>query len=207
MPDPTASDTASRLPEEQAIRERVKGVTSQVLQEGRLDPEAVRDIVRTVIGAPAPGAAAGTAQSRDLFAAVVTELDAALMTSSNAAHEALQRLASRGKDFSDNDLKQALVGLRKLEQDYAAAVNRITEALSVNLQREMMEIAAHAQNVGVEASARVAGMMRDFADGIAAAPGVATIRDAGVRMALLASGMLAGVADALRDQSVRKNGE
>jgi hypothetical protein len=40
-----------------------------------------------------------------------------------------------------------------------------------------------------------------------AAPGIATIRDAGVRMALLASGVLAGVADALRDQSGGKDGK
>ena len=36
--------------EDEAIRQRVKGLTSQVLQQGRLDPEAVRDVVRTVIG-------------------------------------------------------------------------------------------------------------------------------------------------------------
>jgi hypothetical protein len=34
---------------------------------------------------------------------------------------------------------------------------------------------------------------------------MARIRDASVRMALLASGVLAGVADALRDQSETKN--
>ena len=37
-----------------------------------------------------------------------------------------------------------------------------------------------------------------------AASGIAKMRDAGVRMALLASGVLAGVADALRDQSETK---
>ncbi len=69
--------------------------------------------------------------------------------------------------------------------------------MSGNLRREMMELAVHAQNVSVEASARVATLMRDFAGGIGATPGLATIRGASARMALLASGMLAGVADAL----------
>src|SRR5262249_30215886 len=123
------------------------------------------------------------------------------------AQEGPKRPAGRGRAFTDNDCKEPLVSLRQLEQAYAAAANRVTAALSVNLQREMMEIASHAQNVGVEASARVAGMMRDFADGVAAAPGMATIRDAGVRAALLASGMLAGVADALRERPVTKNSE
>ena len=74
-----------------------------------------------------------------------------------------------------------------------------------NLRREMMELAVRAQNVGVEASARVASMMGEFAGGVGATSGMAQIRDASVRMALLASGVLAGVADALRDQSEAKN--
>ena len=51
MPEPTTSDAASPMPpEDQVIRERVKGLTSQALQQGRIDPEAVKDIVRTVMG-------------------------------------------------------------------------------------------------------------------------------------------------------------
>jgi hypothetical protein len=125
--------------------------------------------------------------------------------SARATHDALQQLATRGKDFTDNDLKEALVSLRTLEQDYAAAASHIAEAMTGNLGREMMELAARAQNVGVEASARVASMMSDFAGGVGATSGMARIRDASVRMALLASGVLAGVADALRDQSEAKN--
>jgi phage-related tail protein len=101
-----------------------------------------------------------------------------------------------------------LVNLRKLEADYAAVVNRVAEAMSGNLRREMTELAALAQNVGGEASARVASMMGEFASrmGDSASSGLDTVRDAGVRMALLASGVLAGVADALRDRSeVSKN--
>jgi len=136
----------------------------------------------------------------------VRKLDEALMNSANATHEALQRLAIRGKDFTDNDLKEALVHMKQLEQDYAAATSRIMEAMSGNLRREIMELTTHAQNVGVEASARVASMMGDLAEGVGVAPGMAKIRDAGVRMALLASGVLAGVADALRDQPGAKEG-
>jgi hypothetical protein len=74
-----------------------------------------------------------------------------------------------------------------------------------NLRREMMELAVHAQNVGVETSARVATMLGEIASGMGATSGLATtMRGAGVRMALLASGVLAGVADALRDQTEAK---
>ena len=206
MPEPTAADAASTVStEDQMIRERVKGLTSQALQEGRIDPEAVRDIARAVIGGTPGNMGMSGAETRELFVDSVRKLDEALVKSARATHDALQQLATRGKDFTDNDLKEALVSLRNLEQDYAAAASHIAEAMTGNLGREMTELAARAQNVGVEASARVASMMSDFAGGVGATSGMAKIRDASVRMALLASGVLAGVADALRDQSEAKN--
>jgi hypothetical protein len=204
MPKPNTSDAASPVtPEDQVIRERVKGLTSQALQRGRIDPEAVKDIVRTVMGG-APDSMAVGVQARELFVDAVRKLDEALVKSASAAHDALQQLATRGKDFTDNDLKEALVSLRKLEQDYAAAASRIAEAMTGKLRSEMMELAVHAQNLGAEASARVASMVGEFAESMGASPGVAKIRDAGARMALLASGVLGGVADALREQSETK---
>ena len=206
MPEPTTSEAASPVTtEDQVIRERVKGLTSQALQQGRIDPEAVKDIVRTVIGGTPGNMAVSGAVARELFADAVRKLDEALMKSASAAHNALQHLAARGKDFSDNDLKEALVSLRKLEQDYAAAASRVAEAMTGNLRREISELAVHAQNLGVEASARIASMMEELAGGVGATSGMAKVRDASVRMALLASGALAGVADALREQSEAKH--
>jgi hypothetical protein len=209
MPEPTAPSGETAPPvtdEDQAIRQRVKELTNQVLQQGRIDTQAVRDIVRVVTGQGAGNAPAAGAEARELFADAVRELDEALVRSANATHVALQQLASRGKDFTDNDLKEALVNLRKLEEDYSAAASRIAEAMSGNLRREMMELAARAQEVGAEASARVTTLMSEFANrmGESATSGIETVRGAGVRMALLASGVLAGVADALRDQSEAK---
>ena len=208
MPEPTTSagDAAPPVPEDQAIRQRVKGLTSQVLQQGRVDPEAVRDVVRAVIGRTPGNAAVSGADAREMFADAVRGLDEALVKSASATHGALQQLASRGKDFTDNDLKEALASLRRLEENYLAAANHITEAMSSNLRREMAQLAVHAQNVGVEASARVANIVGELASGMNAASGLATMRGASVRMALLASGVLAGVADALRGQSEAKQG-
>ena len=206
MKQPTTSDAASAaIAEDREIRERVKGFTSQVLQQGRVDPDAVREIVRAVMGGTPGTLEVSGADAREMFAEAVRTLDEALVKSASETHRALQQLASRGKDFTDNDLKEALASLRRLEQDYAAAANRIGEAMSTNLRREMAELTVHAQNVGVEASARVAGLLGQFAGAIGAAPGVATARDASARVTLAFSGVLAGVADALRDQPKTKS--
>jgi hypothetical protein len=209
MPEPTTSagDAAPPVTEDQAIRQRVKGLTSEVLQNGRVDPDAVRDVVRAMIGRTPGDAPVSGAEARQLFADAIKGLDEALVKSASATHGAFQQLASRGKDFTDNDLKEVLVNLRKLEEDYTVAANLVAEAMSGNLRREMTHLAAHAQNVSVEASAHVATMMGELASSMGATPGLATMRSASVRMALLASGVLAGVADALRDQTEAKKGK
>jgi hypothetical protein len=209
MPEPTtsAADAAPTTVEDQPIRDRVKELTSQVLQQGRVDPQAVRDIVGAVLGRTPGSAVASGAKAREFFADAVRQLDEALVKSASATHGALQQLASRGQDFTDNDLKEALVSLRKLEEDYVAVANRLGEAMSANLRREMTELAAHAQNLGVEASIRVANIMGEFASSMGAGSGLATVRGASARMAMAASGVLAGIADALRDQTEAKKGK
>ena len=209
MPEPitSATDAAPAAVEDQPIRERVKELTSQVLQQGRVDPEAVRGVVSAVLGRAPSSTEVSGAKARDFFADAVRQLDEALLKSASAAHGALQQLASRGQDFTDNDLKEALVSLRKLEEDYLAVANRLAEAMSANLRREMTELAAHAQNLGVEASVRVANIMGEFASSMGAGSGLATVRGASARMAMAASGVLAGIADALRDQTEAKKGK
>jgi len=209
MSEPTtsATDTAPAAVDDQPIREHVKKLTSQVLQQGRVDPEAVREVASAVLGRTPSSTGVASAKARESFAEAVRQLDDALVKSASATHGALQQLASRGLDFTDNDLKEALISLRKLEEDYVAVSNRVAEALSANVRREMTEIAAHAQNLGVEASVRVASMMGEFASSMGAGSGLATVRGASANMAMLASGVLAGMADALRAHTEAKEGK
>jgi hypothetical protein len=206
MPEPTtsATDTGPDAVEDQPIREHAKELTSQVLQQGRVDPEAVRQVANAVLGRTS---ASADAMTRELFPEAVRQLDDALMKSAGVTHDALQQLASRGRDFTENDLKEALVSLRQLEKDYVAVSSRLAEAMSASLRREITELAAHAQNLGVEASVRAASIMGEFASNVGAGSALATVRGPSARMAMLASGVLAGIADALRAHTETKEGK
>src|SRR5262245_8785722 len=94
MPEPTtsAADAATSMVEDQPIRERVKELTSQVLQQGRVDPEAVRDVVSAVLGRASASTEVSGAKAREFFADAVKQLDDALVKSASAAHGALQQL-------------------------------------------------------------------------------------------------------------------
>jgi hypothetical protein len=187
----------SMADEDHAIRERVRELTSQVLKHGRVDTEAVRDVVRAVTGGVTENPISGD-DPGDSFADAVRVLGETVQRSASATHDALQQLASRGSAFTDNDLKEALTSLRALEEAYVAAASRISNAMTGNLRREVVGLATHAQGIGTEASVRLASLMGEFANRMGtAASGLDTVRGAGVRMALLASGVLAGIADAL----------
>src|SRR5690349_17910762 len=86
MPEPTtaAPDPAPAAGEEQPIRERVKDLTTRILQQGRLDPEAVRDVVGAFLGRAPGSTAASGAQAREFFADAIRQLDNALVQSASA---------------------------------------------------------------------------------------------------------------------------
>jgi hypothetical protein len=206
---PAGKAAAEAQADEQAIRERVRELTAQMLAGGRLDTEGVAEVVRAMSG--------GTyrpplenAQAREAFAEAIRGLSAALQDSARATHEALQGLVERGQDFSDNDLKNAFAALQKLQQDYVAVANRIADATTGNLRRELVDLTLHAQRVGADASVRIAQVMSEFANRMSGSaravsvPGFDTVRQYGANMTMLTSGLLAGFADALRQQSETK---
>ncbi|MGH6636813.1 MAG: DUF6781 family protein [Gammaproteobacteria bacterium] len=213
MSEPKAPPGGAETPatgENQAIRERVRELTSEVLQRGRLDTEGVLEVMRAMTGGAGFEAEIPGAEARQALADGIRELDQALLKSANAAHLALDQLAQKGGDFSDNDLKEALARLTKLQEDFVATVNRLSEAASGGLQRELVELAAHVQRVGADAGARVATVVNEFANRFGSSyresttSGLEAAREYSARMAFLVSGVLAGVADALREQPETK---
>jgi phosphoribosyl-ATP pyrophosphohydrolase len=210
-PKTPAENAGTAAPEDdQAIRERVREMTAQALQQGRVDPEGMREVVRAMSSGTVFDPSRQGEDARQAFAEGIKGLDQALAQSAQAAHSALEQLAARGKDYTDNDLKEALASLRKMQEDYVATANRVAQAATGNLRRELLELALHTQRVGADAGVRMASVMNELALRMGssyregASSGFEAARNYGTRMALVASGVLAGVADALRDQASGK---
>jgi hypothetical protein len=207
----TSAPETSAAEEDQAIRERVRVLTSQILRQGQIDPEGVKEVMRAVT-ASAPSTTTPTSDASGLeFSVAVRRLDAAIGVSAEAAHRDLESVANRGTDATDNDIKGAHASLMKLQEDCLAAANLVSKRASgENLRRELDQLAVHAQNVGVEASARAGALMNEFATRITgtyretAVPSLEAARAFSARMVLLTSGIIAGVADVLSDQSGSK---
>ncbi len=189
------------------IREKAREITSQALSGSRVDPEGVKEVIRAVTARPGSEPGREAADVRERLAEAVQDLDDSLMKSAEAAHLALQQLGAKGTEFTENDLKDTLTKLRQLQEAYVATVTRVSEAASGNIQRELRELADHVQGVSVDVGAQVASVMSEFASRLSSASnegvssGLGAMRDASARTVSLASGVLAGIADALREQS------
>src|SRR5262249_56493172 len=158
----------STAEQDQAIRERVRSLMSQLLQQGQIDPEGVKAVMRAVTG----GVPSGTTGKDDApgveFGETVRRLDAAPVVSAEAAHVSLETVSMRGEDVTDNDIKGALASLLKLQEDCLVAVNRISERASGgNLRRGLDQLDVHAQKVWVGGSARARALVKEFTNPLA----------------------------------------
>ncbi|MDX1514151.1 MAG: DUF6781 family protein [Gammaproteobacteria bacterium] len=207
--EPAAPPGADSGMSEEELREKMRQITLETLRSGRIDTEGIKEVGRAMTSDL--GSAEKTAsEAGESFTDAVRRLDEGLVETAASAHAALAQLTAKGEHFTDNDLKEALEQLRQLQKVYVEITGRIAERASGNLQREFRELAHHAQQVGADAGAQVASLINEFAGRVsstsseAARTGLDLTRQTGLRMAFLTSGVLAGIADALREQATPK---
>jgi hypothetical protein len=192
------------------IRAQVRELTLLALQRQRFDRHGTREVIRAVSEGIARGAEKSNADMRGATAEALHGLDQALRTSAEAGHAALKQLAAAGRGFSDAEFKTALANLRKLEDDLLDTVGKVADGAGTRVQPELRAALSAARKSGTETGRQVAATMGDFAQKFSAASldaavaGLETASQVGQRFALVASGILAGLADALRAPDAQK---
>jgi hypothetical protein len=186
------------------IRRRVHDLTLEALRNRRFDREGIRQAVRAVAEGAALGADASRADLRQALADAFRGMDEALTRSAEAARTALRQMVATGREFSDTELRQALASLRKLEEDFLATVGHVADAASEKVAPELRKVLHEARTSGTETGRKVSATMAEIAERLSVASidlalaGVAAATEFGARFAAAASGVLAGMADALR---------
>lgn len=186
------------------IRAKVQELTLLALQRQRFDRHGMREVVRAVTEGAALGAGKNRAQMRQAMSEALHGLDQAMRTSAEAGFAALKQLTATGRNFSDSEVKQALGNLRKLEDDFLTTVGQVADAANEQVRPELSEALRNARQSGTATGKQVALTMGDFAQKFSAASfdaaltGLETAGEFGKRFAQVASGMLGGMAEALR---------
>ena len=96
-------------------------------------------------------------------------LDQAIMKSAEAGQPALRQLAASGQNFSDNEFKQALANLRKIEDDFLATVGLVADGASEKVGPELGRVLGSARQSGTQTGKQVAVTMGEFAQRFTAA--------------------------------------
>lgn len=192
------------------IHDRVHDLTLEALRSRRFDSRGIRDVVRAVTEGIALGAESSRAEVRQSLADAFHGLDEALRKSAEAGQSALRQLVATGRGFSDNELKAALAGMKRIEDDFLATLTQVTDSASERVQPELRKVLDEARRSGTETGKQVATTLTEFAQRASVASlevtlaGIEAAGEFGARFAMLASGVLAGVADALQKSETEK---
>ena len=196
----TIRDAASQSMKFTDVRQRMHDLTLEALKSRRFDRESIREVVRAVTEGMARGAEGSHLGVRDALAQGLRGMDQALTKSLQAGQEALRQMAAAGRGAGDHELKQALSGLHKLEQDFLATVDQVAHSANARVRPELREVIKQTLHAGTETGRHSARLMAEFA-----VSGMEIAGEFGVRFAQLAGGVLAGMADALSKPSERRN--
>jgi hypothetical protein len=189
------------------VRERVRDLTLQALKDRHFDQEGIQEVIRAVTQGAAIGAERERVDMRQALSEALNGLDNALRTSAEAGQVALKQLAASGRGLSDGELRQALANLRRLEEDFFSTVGQVADAASDQVRPELREALAAARRAGTDTGRQIASVMSEFAQRLSLASLDATVTglerasEFGARFADLASGVLAGLAEALRTRN------
>ncbi len=197
-----ASDTVQQGVD---VRDRVRDITLMALRRHRLDHHGVRDVARAVTEGMAAGAEKTTADMRYALSEAFRGLDDAMQKSAVAGREALQQLATAGKDFSESEFKHGLESIKKLEDEFLAAAHKAADMANDKVRPELRQLLEGARRGGTETGRQVAATMGEFAQRFstasmnAAITGLEAAGEIGTRFSQIASGVLNGIAEALAE--------
>ncbi|HEU5176345.1 MAG TPA: DUF6781 family protein [Burkholderiales bacterium] len=181
------------------VARRMREVTLEALRNRRFDREGIRDVVRAVTEGMAAAAPASGGTVRQVMGQAFRGMDEALTKSVEAGEQALRQLVATGRGLADHEVKDALAGLKKIEQDFIETVSSVASSANERARPELRALVERATQFGTETGKQTAKLMAEFTF-----TGMELAGQFSARFAQIASGVLAGMADALEKSAAAK---
>ena len=181
------------------VTRRMRDLTLDALRNRSFDREGIREVVRAVTEGMAAAAPASGGTLRQAMGQAFRGMDEALTKSVEAGESALRQMVATGRGVADNEVKQALAGLKKIEEDFVDTVSKVASSANERARPELRALVERATHAGTETGKQTAKLMAEFTFS-----GMELAGQFSMRFAQIASGVLAGMADAL-EKSVEKS--
>ncbi|HFQ80582.1 MAG TPA: hypothetical protein ENK33_04315 [Desulfobacterales bacterium] len=185
------------------IREAVRNITLKALSEGQLDLRRMREVVQAVLRGASVGIIMKGTETKQALKEAMAGVDEALAASAEASKLAIQEAAGSIKNFSTQNLKQAIEDLRALEDMFLDTVISIAKTSNITVKDSLNSLAQHARTSGTlvgKAAAKAAGALssqlgQNMREGVSAS--AESLLKAGAQISQAAAGFLDGLAEAL----------
>ncbi len=189
------------------VQEKVRRLTVEALAEGKLDPREIRSVIKAVVEGASGGIEKHGGRARQALEEAMRGLEEGLIKAAEASKLALEEAASRAGEFAEQDVKQAFDQLVELEKMYVETLAEVARQGSRQANQILDDLATHARNSGTAIGEYMTEVMTTLPRKLQEAgewglkASIETTRSAGAQLASIASGFLAGIAEALEKQS------
>src|SRR5262249_27062668 len=127
------------------IRDRIRELTLNAFKERRFNFSEFQDVLRAMTEGISLGAEQRGNDMKSALAEAFAGMDQALTKAAQAGSLALRELASRSRQFSDNDLKAGMEQLQRLERDFLESVREMSQTGSGAVRSEWGDLLTHVQ--------------------------------------------------------------
>lgn len=189
------------------LRATVRDMTLRALKSRDLNLSEVKNVVRAVSEGVSLGLDKRGGELKGAASEALAGLDEAVRKSAEATKLAAEQLLSQGKDFTAQDLKPVIEDLKRLETELLDSVSHAADRAGSRVKEAFSDLVTHARRAGTDTGRLVADTVSDFSGRAApalktgAADSAAAARELSKRLAVVASGILSGMADALHEKA------
>ena len=190
------------------IRAEVRRLVTDALLKREADPKAIKSVMQATVEGVGQGLGQRAGDVGGALQEAMTGMDEAVAKSVYAVQMAVEEAWGQGRQFADEDLREAYAAVKNLEDDLMATLKQTGDKAQGTLKTEFENLRAHLARTGTDTGSQVKTVVKTLNDRFtAAAAGSAgeakeAAREAAGRLAAVTSGVLRGLADAL-DQKVR----
>lgn len=206
-PEAITQQVATAAEQGKDLHDLVRDITLRALSRRALSMSEIKEVVGAVTEGVTLGLGRRAGEIKDAVRQALGGLDDAMKKTAEATKLAGQQLVAQGKEFGAQDLKPAIDDLKQMEEMFLNTVSKVAEAAGGRIKEEFSSQLTHARRSGTDGGRMIADTVADFSQRASASLKSGAQQTAGAsqdikqRLTLLASGILAGMADALHEKA------
>jgi len=197
-------EAAKKAVSEDDIREQVRNITIKALSDHQLDKDSIKQVIHAVVEGATEGVGDSSDKLKPKLQASLNGIDDALSKSAIAMKLAVEETASRTEKFAKEDLNSAINDLRSLEDIFIDTINTVAKQTSELTSSALTELSDHLKNSGTASGKEALDAVKGINDALLDV-GKETISEltqasktAGTQFGSIASGLLSGMAEAIK---------